>query len=231
MRKLIRALAGCALLAIASAHAQAQTMYRCGNVFQDRPCEKGVSEQRVIPGGGRAGTAGAPTAATASSPFAAECSRRGEHAQRITWQREGGATLERQINDAHGNQEMVNLVQNVYARRGSAPEIRAAVEADCVSEKERAAAAAEAIRTLQQQNPSAQSTVQTSAPATGSQSQRQAQAQPAAVTAGPDPMCGSYRTRRENAESRLRQGGSASAMEGAQRERREAERLMNEARC
>lgn len=44
-------------------------MYRCGNVFQDRPCDASVEQQVIRPGKG-AGKAASPLAAPAAQPAA-----------------------------------------------------------------------------------------------------------------------------------------------------------------
>src|SRR5687767_4339262 len=109
MRKSSLALA--ALLAgLLSGTAQA-ALFRCGNVFQDRPCDAGVEQQQLRPGGGGGGAStGGASAATRASPFAAVCGRVGEHAQRIAWKREGGATLERQVSDIPSGADRQEMV-------------------------------------------------------------------------------------------------------------------------
>lgn len=214
------------LLALTATGLQAQTMYRCGKTFQDRPCDAGVTEQRVVPGSVRPGAAGGSSGSTTGSRFAPACSRRGEHAQRITWQRESGATMERQINEARGDREMIDLIQSVYSRRGTAPDIRSAIESECVAEKENAANAAAALANLQQQAGKPAAAETTAAPADAG-----AQSKPVATSTGPDPRCDSWQRRKENAESRLRAGGSAQTMESWQRERRDLERQLADAKC
>jgi hypothetical protein len=86
--------------------APALAMYRCGNVFQDKPCESGA-EIRLSPSGrpttappaarAPASAPAAAPAATTPSSFTAACARVGEQAQRIVWKREGGATQEQQL--------------------------------------------------------------------------------------------------------------------------------------
>lgn len=63
-------LAGLALLLAGPATA---AMYRCGNVFQDRPCEAVDQQQLIKPGrgAGRPAPAAEPPAATASAPSVA----------------------------------------------------------------------------------------------------------------------------------------------------------------
>lgn len=217
-------LRACAILLCTLAALPAAAQYRCGNVFQDRPCDPGVTEQRLNVPAPRA----APAAdAGAASPFAIACRRVGEKAQGISWKREGGATLERQLQEAAGNAEMVETIHAVYGRRGSTPEIRAAVEAECVARREREAQAAELARTVQVQSvgqvpPAARASAPP--PAT-------APAAKAPATTQGDPRCPGLKARRASTESALRAGGSGATMERLQQQRREVEQQMSEAKC
>ncbi|MES2938487.1 MAG: DUF4124 domain-containing protein [Pseudomonadota bacterium] len=205
------------------------TMYRCGNVFQDRPCDAGVTEQRITPGGARpaAAPANPPAPVAAVSPFAVACARVGETAQRIVWKREGGATLEKQVNEAHGNADLVATINAVYARRGTAPEIRTAIETECVAERTKQAEAAEALKALQKQAGPA-SPVQ-AAPAPAADAAPAAAVVPAA--AKPNPMCTSWRRDLASIEAQLRAGGKAAAMESLQNQRRSTEKQLSDAKC
>lgn len=89
-----------------------------------------------------------------SSSVDAECSARGERSLKITWAREAGATLEQQMAAASGTEQQ-RLIASVYAKRGSAPQIRSAVESECMTQKEKlaqaqalAAAAAQTMETV-----------------------------------------------------------------------------------
>jgi len=94
MKRFARVFVPC-LLALVAGGVQAQVMYRCGKTFQDRPCEGGVTEQRIIPSGGsaRAAATGSANPSLAASPYAFECARRGVHAQRISVHREAVSTM------------------------------------------------------------------------------------------------------------------------------------------
>jgi hypothetical protein len=117
-------------------HVQAQQMYRCGKVFQDRPCDG--NQQINTP------AASSSTAQNAARPATnQECVRRGEEAQKIVWAKEAGRTEEMQLAAASPAQKQ--LISDVYRRRGTSTEMRAAIEADCNAEKERAAQAAALI--------------------------------------------------------------------------------------
>ena len=126
----------------------AQTMYRCGSVYQDRPCDGGQQGKVIGSTGGRQ---------PAYKPVAdAECAQRGANTLKIVWSREAGASAEKQIADIDAGRpasprswEDKRLVMEVFNKRGSASEVRAAIEADCMLEKERAAQAAALIGAAQ----------------------------------------------------------------------------------
>jgi hypothetical protein len=124
-----------ALLAASAfcAPAQAQTMYRCGKTYQDRPCDNG-QQGKVI------GNSEAPRA-TGKSVLDASCARRGDDAQKIVWSREAGA-LQDQLQSMARSGAQRKLIADVYAIRGTSSAVRAAIETDCVQEKEKSALAA-----------------------------------------------------------------------------------------
>lgn len=113
-------------------------LYRCGNAYQDRPCAGEVG--KVVSSGA------APSGGSGVTP---ECVQRGEKAQKVAWIRETGVMEEKQLAGAKSAFDR-SVIQEVYQRRGTAVEIRAAVEADCRDAKERAAQAA-ALRSLANQ--------------------------------------------------------------------------------
>lgn len=109
--------------------AAGQTMYRCGNNFQDTPCGGGGQVKQI---GKPSGTAHAETA-PAIDP---QCTPRGEASVKIIWTREAGATMDRQLAEAR-TPEQRRLIASVYAKRGSAPTIRSQIEAECQQEQEK----------------------------------------------------------------------------------------------
>jgi hypothetical protein len=128
-----------AALLLLCASVKAQTMYRCGSSYQDRPCDNTASQKVVgTPSVARPQSSGGIDAdAAASGATDRHCRERGIQAEKIMWAREGGATLNQQLSDyAHP----VNgaLATDVYQRRGSAAEVRRAVEQDCGTEAARA---------------------------------------------------------------------------------------------
>ena len=223
------------LAVLLGSSAGAQSLFRCGNVYQDRPCQAGTAQKELTPSGRSAPAAqGGPVAAApvSASPFAAVCSRIGEQAQKITWKREAGATQERQMAElpnTGSREEMIKVIDSVYRKRGSAPEIRAAVEAECVAERQEAADTAAALRLLQSQQNRTASTPAAPpvpAPTTTAAAPTAPQTPP-----GPSPSCGSFRRQLESVNAQLRSGGTVAIMEQLQNQRRDAEKRLREGRC
>jgi hypothetical protein len=142
----------CAALTLAT---PAQALFRCGNSYQDKPCTTAAVESPVNPAIRNATVPSTPAAAkAAASPFAAACARMGNEAQRIVWNREAGATREKQIAEVprgHAYDEMVQTIDAVYTKRGTAPEIRGQIEAECLVQKQKQADAAAALKALAEQ--------------------------------------------------------------------------------
>jgi hypothetical protein len=137
-----RLVAGAALVLVCVS-AKAQTLYRCGATYQDRPCDT-TANQKVLgaPSAARPqSSGGVDTDSAASGATDRRCRERGIQAEKIMWAREGGATLAQQLADPS---HPVNsaLASDVYQRRGSAAEVRRAVEKDCGIEAARAMEAA-----------------------------------------------------------------------------------------
>ena len=133
----------------------AHALYRCGNSYQDKPCNTTAAESSVNPTIRNATVPVTPAAVKpAASPFAAACARMGNEAQRVVWNREGGATREKQIAElprGHAYDDMVQTIDAVYTKRGTAPEIRGQIEAECLVQKQKQADAAAALKALAEQ--------------------------------------------------------------------------------
>lgn len=108
-------------------------MYRCGSTYQDRPCDAGQPSKTI----------NVSNASTGEARVAADsgCTQRGKSSLKISWAREAGATSDKLLAEAKGADQK-KLIEEVYQKRGSAAEVRAAIEADCMAEKERLAQAA-----------------------------------------------------------------------------------------
>lgn len=116
----------------------AQTMYRCGATYQDRPCN-GVDSKPV----GSHVRQAAGQSDGGGSAIDPACGARGTAAQKLMWEKESGRTLDEQLLKPGVD---ASLARDVYGRRGSSLEVRRAIEADCVKEMERARDAAALLR-------------------------------------------------------------------------------------
>lgn len=121
------------VLIVLSSSSQAQTMYRCGSSYQDKPCANG--QQGVVIGSAKAASKNANEANGSSEVLDPACKRRGEEAKKIIWMREAGA----QKNDLlakSSSDEQSQLIADIYAVRGNSNDIRANIEKNCMQESE-----------------------------------------------------------------------------------------------
>jgi len=217
-------LAGICLLLCA--HVQAQQTYRCGKVFQDRPCDGNLQINSPPPASGAAQTS--PAARPGGYP---ECARRGEEAQKIVWAKEAGRTEEMQL-AATTSTEQKRLISDVYRRRGTSGEMRTAIETDCNADRDRAAQAAALINAgqlLQQQG-------QPAAPAASSgpsDAERAAAKRDsvAAAEANKQNRCRSLNARLTSIREQQRGGTSAESMDRLNREYADTERSRRDIGC
>jgi hypothetical protein len=107
---------------------QAQTMFRCGSNYQDKPCANG-QVGKVI------GTQkSAATEVEAKAVIDPVCLRRSEDAKKIIWLRQGGAAKDDVMAKMESGEQQ-RLVNEVYATRGDTPQMRAAIEKRCMDER------------------------------------------------------------------------------------------------
>jgi hypothetical protein len=220
----------CSLALLASGHSFA--LYRCGSVFQDRPCDitdaqgAAAKSDRAAVKPSADSTAKAPAGTV--SPFAMACSRVGKSSLDIIWKREAGALREAQYANAEGNPEHKNLVDAVYEQRGTAPQIRAAIEADCIGEKQRAADANAALAAVQK-SPGATAASARAPAAIG--------AAPLTVAGAPAKpndsaaQCANLGSQLASVQERARRGGGVAAMEQLANERRAIDSKISAAKC
>jgi len=231
--------AGAVLAGIAfHASADAQTMYRCGKQYQDRPCDAGQQGRAV------GSATSSQSAATAASD--ADCAQRGSDAVKIVWAREGGATAERLLSDigaksisASRKAEESKLVQDVYRQRGTAPEVRARIEAECVAEKEKAAQAAALAAAAAKLMGGSQSAAPAAVPAAGAVSSSSSgstgavpgQDDAARAAENLARLCARLSGDLELNRSKQRAGGNVGTMESLNNQRRDIESRMSSAGC
>lgn len=227
------ALAALAASMFACAEADAQTMYRCGNKYQDRPCDAGQKGKAV----GSTGV-GAPSAA-AGAVVDADCVRRGKDSLKIVWSREGGASQEQlleEIDRRRGSESEKAFVRDVYRRPGSAGSVQSAVEADCVVEKEKAARAAAlmdaALKAQAEANKGAPppAPVVQGAPAGGADPERlRAEADARRAEREKRDTCARLTSQMNSLRADERRGGSIATMERLNERRRSLQAQANEA--
>lgn len=156
-----------ALLAFPGA-VSAQTLYRCGKTFQDRPCDAGVEGKAI----GKANTQA--IAPASQDPV---CAQQGSAAQKVRWDKEAGRSEADQIASASQRGLSGEFIHYVYAMTGSAAQVKARVETDCLAEKERERAA-RATAQAAQPSPKSQASSANQEPGTATQ--------PAAVKPRPE---------------------------------------------
>jgi hypothetical protein len=222
----------CSLLATGAAHA----VYRCGNMYQDQPCDDKGPQSHLTPGmKATPAPAAAGTAAAPASPFAAACSRIGQEAKKAVWKREGGATQEKQLAElpnTGSREEMANMLDSVYRKRGSAPEISRAVELECIAEKQKEADTAEAMKLLLQSRQSGKAPAAATAPEAPPVDAGAATLQKTATDKkGPSPSCAGWRGELDTVNADFRKGGNAVRMEELQNRRRDVEQRLRDGRC
>lgn len=217
-----------AALTAGVAPAQAQKLYRCGNAYQDRPCDANQPAGKVV------GSTGVNNAAAAPVVDAA-CRKRGAGAQSIMWAREAGRTEADQLAQA-ATEEDRELIAEVYARRGTALEVRTALETDCMERKARPQDGTGAK--------AAKDAATAAAPrAEAASAETGAAAKPAPVESGAEraargadasakkARCADLKARVEVIRGSQRVGGSTAAMEALNDQYRAAAKAVNDAGC
>ena len=220
--------------------AQAQRMYRCGNQYQDIPCGSGQKSQTVNTSG-----SGKTPGQASSDP---ECARRGAAAQKMMITREAGVTREKQIAEADAknlgpdqNLAEKNLIASVYGKRGSTPEVRGAIEAECMIEKDRAAqvlALRQAAAALEEKGvakPAAASATTQPSTAAGASTQSVqssgASSPDARDAAARKARCDGFTSQLDSIRNSQRASGSTSQMETLNERRRGIENQQRAAGC
>jgi hypothetical protein len=210
------------LLAGLCTGAQAQKVFRCGSKYQDQPCDSATPSKEVR------GLASGSAPATSSGPVAdANCAKRGADAQQIMWAREAGKTAEAQTAQAT-SEDQRRLIADVFNRRGSALEVRNAMQASCMEEKAQAAQAAAllaAAMKAQGAAPAAPPVAPNNPPdMTGSQTAQQA-------SSDNKNLCKNLNSQLESIRNRQRTGGNAKAMESLSQQRQSIEKVARDAGC
>lgn len=209
--------------ATATLPSYAQGMFKCGNSYQDRPCEGKDSGKELK-------VRNTATAESGTRPVGdAQCAARGARAQKMVWAREGGATQDRMLSEARSAEEK-KLVMDVYSRRGTSHEVRAAIEADCVTEKEQAAKVAALLESAglkKQEVPQATANAQQR----DVEASNNTMAQSSSAEDKKKRTCDNLRKQRSDTVSRQRSGGSGSRQDAWNQQIRELDNKLRENQC
>jgi hypothetical protein len=207
---------------------QAQKVYRCGSIYQDRPCD-GATPGKTV----RDFSQPADSGASSNQGVDASCAKRGADAQQIMWAREAGKTADALTAQAT-SEEQARLIADVYNRRGSALEVRNAVQANCMEEKAQAARAAAMISAALKAQGAAPAGTAPAAPSAAPNSAATTAASPAesqAVPADNRNRCASLNSQLTGIRNRQRAGGNAQAMDSLNQQRQTVEKALHDAGC
>ena len=214
-----------------SVSSHAQTMYRCGSNYQDKPCAKGQQ-------GGVIGTAKTASQSTMTGTPSVDpaCKRRGDDAKKIIWMREAGA----QKNDLLAKStsaEQSQLIADIYAVRGNSNDIRANIEQSCMEEKDvgkRFGIAADGdnaqiLRQVQQvlqaaEKSAAQSATNKSATTSKDMALEKKQEQTDMSVGKKSLACPNVKNQLEIVKSNLRAGADTQTMQNLNQQKRELEK-------
>jgi hypothetical protein len=213
------------LMALTPGIASAQKLYRCGNVYQDKPCEK-AEPTKIL-----SGSAG--PAVIANRNVDLSCSQRGAAAQKIMWAREVGKTLDDQLQSDAGTYGP-ELIQDVYRRRGNSAEVRVAIEDDCMAEKAKAAqttAMMEAAGLLKAKQSASAAGKETPVATTAPAAPLPTAPLPTADATNKKVLCEALSAQLKTTQDKQRKGGVAPLMEQLNDQRREIEKSQKAFSC
>jgi hypothetical protein len=141
-----------------------------------------------------------------------DCIKRGVQAQQIVWSRESGKTAD-DLTVQAPNDQYRRLIADVYAVRGTAPEVRALIQTKCMQEKEQAAQMAAMAAAMAKGQPAANPAPEAKPVATGNSEP----AKPSVVAKSP--VCDKSKAQLESILSQERLGGSVTVMESLRQQR------------
>jgi len=210
------------LLAGLCTDVQAQKVFRCGSNYQDRPCDSATPSKEV-----RGVGQGSAATTSPGQVSDASCAKRGADAQQIMWAREAGKTAEAQTAQAT-SEDQRRLIADVFNRRGSAVEVRNAVQANCMEEKAQAAQAAALLAAAMK----AQGAVSAALPGASDSTPAAAGSQTAQQGSSDNKnQCNNLNSQLESIRNRQRTGGNTKAMESLSQQRLSIEKAARDAGC
>lgn len=217
----LRTVAGIALL-VCSQSGLAADFYRCGNSYQDTPCTSTNDKNKTIKNSAK--TTNGVSSNSDLQQFAkidVDCKQRGESTKKISWAREGGKTLDQQLESAKDGQTQA-LMREVYNHRGSSLDVRNAIEQECMQQKEQDKLADKLIIEAQKLRSNGKAGITSSAssnsplnPTSGETNNNETKTSDAESRIKPDDnktKCSSLKADAERIATQRRRGGSANYM-------------------
>ena len=236
----LKTAAGIALLVCTQA-APAASFYRCGSSYQDTPCASAGVNNKTI-------KSSAKTTSSVSSnddlqQFAkidADCKQRGDATKKISWAREGGKTLDQQLESAKDGHTQA-LMRDVYNHRGSSLDIRNAIEQECMQQKEQDKLADKLIIEAQKLRNSGKAGIASPAssntqlnPTSGEINNNETKTSDAESRAKPDDnktKCSGLKTDAEDVATQRRKGGDVNYMNYLKQKQDKIESQLKAAGC
>jgi hypothetical protein len=207
-------------------------MYRCGNVYQDRPCDSGAGKQ--VTGAGANTPQPAANANRPANTTYPECGQRGVDAQKIVWAREAGETEEK-LSASETNPARRKLISDVYRVRGTVVQVRTRIESECqveMAEKAKAIALHESmVRAGVMPAQRTDTTNTQSAAEREAAAAQRAQSVAQNEAAAKKSKCDRLQASRTSILGQQRSGGSASYMDSLNRQRASVDRELQENGC
>lgn len=182
-------------------------LYRCGNSFQDTPCV-GAAKSKVIVTNASPSNSNQQTEAVDK-----DCLQQGESAKKIMWMREVGKTAEDQMSAAPDSSTK-KLIAQVYQHRGSSLQVKAAIERECMQQKERDLLAAKMMIEAQHlRNGTSSADPSTISNQKDNLTENSTGQQTDNKALSNDAKCNSYKSEQDAISLKRRKGGSAGFME------------------
>ena len=219
------------IISVSAQLAHAGNLYRCGNTYQDSPCQNTTLGKNVkkiaVPTTNQARD-------TSPTLIDFDCKEKGEKAKKIMWMREIGKTADEQVLSPPDGASQ-GLIKEVYSHRGSSLEVRNAIEKTCMEQKERDKLAAQMMAEAQRLRagnanpPSASETIKSTngEPIIKNETPNRL----SDATTSQAEKCNNLRERSAIIADKKRTGGSAKLMENLRREQYEVNEALKMSGC
>ena len=200
----------------------AQTKYRCGNSFQDKPCADGKGS--VIGKSNVNQSASNNSDKKDTLELDSACAKKGNDALKIIWKRDGGALQEDLLAKEHSAAQR-SLIADVYANRGNAIHVRQKIEQECMVEKELPMSRQKMMKQLEEAQDASNAKEQKKPEANSNASENNLNENIK------QNQCTRFQTQLKIVKSELKAGGSGSEMDAMNTQLRKLEKEAREQKC